>query len=277
MFPQNETQVAKARFGIAVCHLIAVAGLLHVSQNTSDFAVVGNWQLAFLIAAVCCSIAAGMLTPGHGFRRVRGALLPCLSLPPWDAEKSQIWLPGFGWRSIDEQFRLDVAKQFSVPMVVIALMVLPLFAAQHFLHDERLESPVVAGFLEAGSAAVWAAFAYEFIVCCSIAEKRFAYVKQHWLDAIIILLPLIAFLRAARLARLAKLQQTARVFRMRGMLMRMWKAVILFDLIERVLFAPLRSDLRTCKKNVPFSSKKSNGWTEKSPKSKAFARTFPDA
>lgn len=236
MHPHHETRIAKARFAVAVTHLIALAGLLHLAPQTSGFMFFEGWQVAFSITLVACSVAAAWLSPASGLRRLRGVLLPCLSLPPWDAEKTHIWLPGFGWRTIDDDFRTSVEKQFTIPLVCIALLVLPLFAAEHFLQDRLAESPWLAWLLSVGSALVWAAFAYEFIVCCTIAEKRFTYIKQHWLDAIIILLPLVAFLRAARLARLAKIQQTARVFRMRGMVMRMWKAVVLFDLLERVLF-----------------------------------------
>lgn len=231
-----ETRVAKSRFAVAVLHLVALAGVLHLAPQTSGFTFFEGWQVGFSIAVVACSIVAAFLTPATGFRRLRGALVPCLSLPPWDADKSHVWLPGFGWRRIDDGFRTEVAKQFSLPMVGIALLVLPIFAAEHFWAERMEQIPALAWALSAASGLVWAAFAYEFIVCCTIAEKRLAYVRQHWLDAVIILLPLIAFLRAARLARLAKIQQTARVFRMRGMVMRLWKAIVLFDLIERVLF-----------------------------------------
>lgn len=238
----NETPIvdpttnARLRFAVGVAHLTALAGLLHLTAEASTFEVFDTWKIVFGTQLVACSVAAAWLSPGKGFRRIRGALLPCLSLPPWNADKTEAWIPGLGWRKVDNTLRNDVDKRFAVPMVVVAILVLPLFATEHFFKASIDASPLLLGLVATASATVWASFAFEFIICCTLAEKKFAYVKQHWLDAIIILLPLIAFLRAARLARLAKIQKTARVFRLRGVAMRLWHAVVIFELIDRVLF-----------------------------------------
>lgn len=232
----DPTTNARLRFAIGVAHLTALAGLLHLTAEASAFEVFDTWKIVFGTQLVACSVAAAWLSPGKGLRRIRGALAPCLSLPPWNADKTEAWIPGLGWRKVDNTLRNDVDKRFAVPMVIVAVLVLPLFATEHFFKASIDASPILLGLVATASATVWASFAFEFIICCTLAEKKFAYVKQHWLDAIIILLPLIAFLRAARLARLAKIQKTARVFRLRGVAMRLWQAVVVFELIDRVLF-----------------------------------------
>ena len=55
--------------------------------------------------------------------------------------------------------------------------------------------------------------------------------------AVVICLPLIAFLRALRLAQLLRLNQvsrTVRLYRMRGVLIRTWRAIVAMDVLERV-------------------------------------------
>lgn len=233
---REQTRTARARFVVAMLHLVALAGLLHIGPTAYGVDIFSVWQAVFASLLMTCCVAAAVLSPGRGWRRVRGIVLPCLSLPPWDEGKTHAWFPGLGWRSVDAVFREDVEKRFAIPMVGLALAVLPLFAVEHFYQPQIEGSPLLQGLLMAASGAVWAGFTFEFVVRCSIAEKKLAYVKQHWLDLAIILLPLVAFLRAARLARIAKVNQTARVFRLRGVTMRLWKAIVLFDLLERLLF-----------------------------------------
>jgi voltage-gated potassium channel len=64
------------------------------------------------------------------------------------------------------------------------------------------------------------------------------------LDLVIILLPLVSFLRtlrvvrATRVARLAKLQQLSkmsRLYRLRGLAMRGFRAILLLELLNRIL------------------------------------------
>lgn len=232
----DPTTTARLRFSVGVAHLSALAGLLHVTPETAGFAVFDAWQVVLASILVACSVAALWLHPASGIRRLRSALFPCISLPPWNEDKTEAWIPSLGWRRVDNDLRLEVEKRFAVPMVVIAVLVLPLFGVEHFLRDAIATSPVLTALVAIASAAVWGAFALEFIVGCTLAEKKLGYVKQHWLDAIIVLLPLVAFLRMARLARLTKLQKTARVFRLRGVAMRLWNAFVVFELIERALF-----------------------------------------
>ena len=60
------------------------------------------------------------------------------------------------------------------------------------------------------------------------------------------LLPLVAFLQALRLGRLLRLQQltrTARLYRLRGVLLRAWRALLLIDAISRLINGPAEKRL----------------------------------
>jgi len=88
---------------------------------------------------------------------------------------------------------------------------------------------------------IWFAFATEFVLMMSVTDKKLRYIKKNWLDLAIILLPLISFLRGIRvlrLAKLAKVQQLAkmgRIYRMRGLGMKLFRALLLFEVVNRVL------------------------------------------
>ena len=74
----------------------------------------------------------------------------------------------------------------------------------------------------------------------SIVSRKFRYCKDHWIDIAVIFLPLVAFLRAARLGRLLRLQQltkSAKVFRVRGTVMRAYRSILMLDVIDRLFRA----------------------------------------
>ena len=88
------------------------------------------------------------------------------------------------------------------------------------------------------TALIWFSFALEFILLVSLAEKKLAFCKKHWINIVIILLPLLAFLRSLQLfrfLRMAKAGRLMRVYRLKGLATRMAKLATIFNLIDRVL------------------------------------------
>ena len=75
----------------------------------------------------------------------------------------------------------------------------------------------------------------------SATGKKFAYIKKNWVDLVIILLPLVSFLRTIRvlrLARLAKVQQITkltRAYRIKGIAGKASRALLLTPVIHRLL------------------------------------------
>jgi voltage-gated potassium channel len=155
-----------------------------------------------------------------------------------------VWLPGIGWANVDHQLRSRVERGASIPMLVIALLVLPLLAAEHYLEPQIRSSAWLLFIVKASAGLIWMAFTFEFVLMLSLSEQKWRYARQHWLDALIVSLPLIDFLPALRLGRLlrlgriGRLQQlakTLRVFRLRGTAMRLWRAILLLEVIDRVV------------------------------------------
>ena len=156
----------------------------------------------------------------------------------------RIWLPGLGWRRGGRRLQRQLERHFGVPMMVIALLIMPILIVEFFLKDQVAEYGWLRLFLHVGTGVIWFAFAAEFILMVSIAEKKIEYCKEHWIDLAIILLPLVSFLRslsiarASRLSNLIRIQQLsnlARAYRLRGTALKAFRVLILFDLTERIL------------------------------------------
>jgi voltage-gated potassium channel len=92
---------------------------------------------------------------------------------------------------------------------------------------------------------------------CSISRNWLTYCKSHWVDLVIILLPLIEYLRILRMSRLARLQRlaktTGQAYRLRSVAMKAWRALLLLEALQRLTagtpekrLAKLRRELDDC-------------------------------
>lgn len=192
---------------------------------------------------------------------------PALRMYARSPEMGQrMWLPALGWRKADERLQERLQRFFSVPMILIALMIMPVLIVEYFLKEQVAEHAWLRAMLHVGTGTIWFAFAAEFILMLSVAEKKWAYIRANWLDLAIILLPVVSFLRSlrvvrvTRLAQLARAQQLsklARVYRLRGMAMKAFRALILLELFHRLFgvnpqrrLIRLRSELEEKQKEI---------------------------
>jgi voltage-gated potassium channel len=143
-----------------------------------------------------------------------------------------IWFPILAWQEVTDAFREKIQKSFSAPMLVMALLVLPLFAVEHYWQKQIEANPTLADLTALATGLIWFAFTLEFMVMISIEEKRLEYCRKHWIDLAVICLPMIAFMRALRLAQLSK---TARVFRLKSLVMKLYRALLVLEVINRIL------------------------------------------
>ena len=165
-------------------------------------------------------------------------VVPPLRLARRDMQSgTRMWLPGLGWQHIDEDLHEEVERVLSVPMIIVAVMILPLLAIDFVWTEQKAANPWLLGVVEIGYSVTWMAFTMEFIVMFSIVNKKIDYVKQHWVDLLIICLPLIAFLRVFKMTQILRLQQvtkTSRIYRMRGLALRVWRGLLAMDVISRL-------------------------------------------
>ena len=179
-------------------------------------------------------------------------LIPPLRLatvsPAWD---NRIWLPTLSWQHPGRTLSNLLQRLFSKPMLLIALLILPVLLFQLVFKNAVNEHYWLRIFLHFSTGLIWFAFAFEFIIMISATDKKLSYIKKNWIDLAIIILPLISFLRsvrALRLAKLAKIQKIAkmgRIYRMRGLGMKAFKALLLFETVNRVLRIKPEKTLRS--------------------------------
>ncbi len=90
-----------------------------------------------------------------------------------------------------------VERATELPLMILSFTLLPLLAAP-LLWELRPPSQAVA---IACSLAIWAVFAAELLIRLAIAPQRGRYLRQHWLDAIGVLLPVARPLRILWIVR----------------------------------------------------------------------------
>lgn len=176
--------------------------------------------------------------PGVSWSVYSQAVLPIMRLGHRQGDPPQVWLPRLGWRTVDSTLQRDLEDLLNQPMLAISLLVLPVILVEYLLAETIQNHLWLSRMVQGATAVIWWTFTIEFVLMVSITNKKLAYCKQHWIDLAIILLPLLAFLRALRLGRLLRLQslgKTARMYKLRGVAMRSYRALMVIDLIQRLI------------------------------------------
>ncbi len=158
--------------------------------------------------------------------------------------RDRLWLPGLGWRQANKRLRNRLERQFGMPMIMIALMIMPVLIIEFFLKSQVIQYRWLRILLHVSTGVIWFAFAAEFILMVSVADKKIAYIKKNWIDLAIILLPLFSFLRSLRLLRATRVANTlripqltkmARVYRLRGTAVKALRALIVLEFFHRFI------------------------------------------
>ncbi len=241
-----DQRVAPEMFWLSVFSLLSLAGLLHLHDKPEFQPIFIGCGLSLLAVYPICWIDAcwgGRLGSRQGRARWLYCALPPLRLGARDhATGLNVWLPSLGWQQVGHALEQRLERASSVPMIVFALMVLPLTVADYFWANRLASDPLLSGLLNGANGLIWFAFAGEFILRLSIADSKWAYIKGHIVDLAIVLLPLFSFLQALRLGRVLRLQQLARtsgkLYRLRGVALRAWRALLLIDAVSRLINGP---------------------------------------
>jgi hypothetical protein len=272
-------------FVASICVLLLLAGEIHFSHGkmfapllfACHIGLALIWPV-FVLEALAHALARSQRWKQH----LAYCLCPPLRLGARDASTGErIWLPRPGWTLVNRDLADRMDRTLNVPMILIALCVIPLLALDyyqpehhplvHHLHDAVVKPsapPVAAPTPPAGSklsaalawaqlpavrfatrvgeALIWTAFALEFVVMISVVDRKLKYCLKHWIDILVIVLPLVAFLRSLRLARLARLNQIGRftrLYRLRGSVVRAQRGMVVASVVERKLLRNPRKQL----------------------------------
>jgi hypothetical protein len=245
--------LTRPMFFLAFGFLLLSAGLIHRmghdDQTPFEHAVI-LWGLVGLWPVFVCE---GMLRlvvcrrPGTGgWQRLAIFLAVCL-FPPFRlggrayANPEQLWLPGLGWNTVGSHLQARLERLFCVPMVITALLVLPLLALEYFWLEAVRAHFGLSLLLDIGTSVIWLAFATELIVMVSLADNKARYCWQNWMDVAVVFLPLVDFLPLLRLVRLIgflevqQLSRLGRLYRLRGLLSKIWRTILLLEVIQHLL------------------------------------------
>ena len=190
-------------------------------------------------------------------------VFPPLRLCRHDREaEDRVWFPRWGWQTVDFHLRKRLERAFGGPMVLVSILILPVLFLQFFYAKQ------VAGYLglrialHFSAGLIWFCFAFEFIVMVSVAQNTIKYCKQHWIALLIIALPLVSFLRTLQALRATKLLKAtqlqhfarlARVYRLRGLSMRFFRAILLLGFFNRLV--PVKNENRLTMLRIELEEK----------------------
>lgn len=246
----TSTPRAAVMYGLGLLFLALLAGILPhggAADNISGIVLQQAWvQGAFVLTWLIIVVEAIW-----GFRAAPDTLKPALVrlllvclVPPFRIMISPampnryIWLPRQGWLQTGQEVLERMEWRTALPMLLTTLLILPVIAAETFFHAVVDQSIWLSFTVYLLTATIWFAFAYEFILLVSVAERKVDYCKVHWINMVIILLPVVAFLRTLQLfrfLRLAKAGQLIRAYRLRGLMARAMRLALVFNLIDRFM------------------------------------------
>lgn len=241
-------------FALGLVYLAAASGVIHrlgdglglftvLEVHIIAWCLILLWPVFAVEAMVRFVVTREQMAPWRRF----GVFLVVL-LFPWVriamrayVDPTRIWLPGAGWQVVDRSLRRRLERFFSVPMIVFALMVLPVLSLEYFWEEEVRVHFGLALALDIANSLIWMAFAIEFTLMVSVADKKLAYCIQNWMDLAVVVLPVIDFLPVLRLWQLSRLVQLnqigrlGRLYRLRGLFFKAWRAFLLLEMINRLL------------------------------------------
>jgi hypothetical protein len=241
--------------------LLLWAGVIHRAQQEQskvfsletqimEWGIFTLWPLFTAEAVLCWWFRSPEVSKQTAlFRGLLVLLFPPFRIAWVHPITNQIWLPLLGWHRPGKSLSRMLERIFNIPMFLIALLILPVLIVENYLPDQLTQRPILALLLHVGSALIWVMFASEFIIKVSASPKTFSYLKERWLDLLIVVLPTLEFLLthwvdAAPLLRLLRIgralgpqqiSQLSKVYRFRGVMMRGWHAFLLLKGVSWII------------------------------------------
>ncbi|PIY08283.1 MAG: hypothetical protein COZ18_13080 [Flexibacter sp. CG_4_10_14_3_um_filter_32_15] len=188
------------------------------------------------------------------FRVVAIPLMPLRMGARRLSDNDWLWIPFWRWSKCNDVLLEELKRKFSMPMIGIALLIIPiLFIDLNKTVGEQVAArvPDIRLYLEGAQAFIWVAFTFEFILMFSVTRDKLDYCKANWIDLFIILLPLVSFLRTFRAIQgLARVNQLARAYRFRGVITKVREALVLADLVQRIMYPNPETQLKALQKKI---------------------------
>ena len=235
--------------GIAISFLPVIGLVLPQGDSGEafrDWFMRSAWFLPLIIilwAIVIVEGTAGLFVthdalPARLKRLLLTALLPPLRMITASSKPhGWLWLPGIGWKPVGEETSEQLEQKLALPMVILTLLVLPVLGAE-LTGGETLDNhPRLALATHLTTCVIWIGFTMEFLWMVAAAPNKLSYCLKNWINLVVILLPLVAFLRTLNLFRFTRMLRAGkllRAYRLRGLWTRLWRLALLFNLLDRL-------------------------------------------
>lgn len=171
-------------------------------------------------------------------RHLFSLLFPPLRIGSRDVSQgAYVWIPVWHWCKINEGLFLELKRRFVLPMIGIALLIVPVLIIEwKFLDYIKNELPDlrINLILESVQTFIWCAFTFEFLLMISVSNQKLRYARKNWIDLLIILLPFVSFLRTLRISQIARLKYATRSFKLRGVVTKARQGLIFVDVLQRI-------------------------------------------
>ena len=251
--------LARVMFWLAFVDLLLIAGLVHRANyphaTRGELAVMyfGHfivWPAIVIETWIAFFIRDRGLRPRRPslFRAALITIVPPMRMGMPCPFTGMMWLPTWGWNERGKALESHLDRVFHKPMLVFALLILPVLGFEFVRSEEVKANHWLALSLHIGVAIIWVAFAFEFIIKVSAVRRPFKYCKERWLDLAIVILPMLesiltAWADAAPLARLLRLSRAmapeqlvrmGQIYRLRGLLIKGWRAVLVLRVVAKL-------------------------------------------
>jgi len=199
--------------------------------------ILALWAAVF-VEGIAGLFVANDAWPARLKRLLLTALLPPLRMITASSKpRGWLWLPGIGWKPVGEETSEQLEQKLALPMVILTLLVLPVLGAELTGGDTLENHPRMALATHLTTCVIWIGFTMEFLWMIAAAPNKLTYCLKNWINLVIILLPLVAFLRVLNLFRFTRMLRAGkllRAYRLRGLWTRLWRLALLFNLLERL-------------------------------------------
>jgi voltage-gated potassium channel len=93
-----------------------------------------------------------------------------------------------------DEFVKRMSRRMDLPMAILGMLMLVAVLAEVFIPHDHPARPA----LETMGWVIWGLFAIEFIITLMLVRDRRAYLRHHWIDVLVVLLPMFRVVRALR-------------------------------------------------------------------------------
>jgi hypothetical protein len=249
--PQQPGVRDKVMFHVSGTLLVALTMILPHSSSSDQFVthlIDTPWfwpnTIVFLWAIMVLEGLIGVAQASDGWLCGFRRFLLVILIPPMRMAFSParpndfVWYPRVGLLPVGRESEGKVELGLAVPMLIITLAVIPIFIAELYFQKNIAASPGWSITVHLVTGLIWLAFVVEFCLLLGVAENKLDYCRKHWINIVIIILPLVAFMRLLRLSRLVRVVKAGkmlRMYRLRGIYVRALRFAVLVNLVDRLL------------------------------------------